>query len=107
MLARVMWNQGSATHLVTIETHATGGEMAEIDGRLRLTEANLQWYFRPLPSGAVEVSNEAHIDLGSALPGWVTNMLLVDTPYETLRRFIEVVQQDKYRQAMVPGIVEP
>ena len=107
VLARVIWNQDPATRLVTIMSQATDGEMAEIEGRLRLTEANSQWYFRPLPSGAVEVSNEAHINPGSALPGWVTNMLLVDTPFETLRAFSEAVQQDKYQQAIIPGIVEP
>jgi len=107
VLARVMWNQDPATHLVTISSQATVGEMPEIEGRLRLIEANSQWYFRPLSSGAVEVSNEAHINPGSALPGWMTNILLVDTPYETMRAFIEAVQQDKYQQAKIPGIVEP
>lgn len=107
VLAHVIWNQEPNTRTVTISSRATTGELDEIEGRLRLTEANSQWYFRPLPSGAVEVSNEAHINPGSALPGWVTNMLLVDTPYETLRAFVVAVQQDKYQQAIVPGIVEP
>ena len=107
VLAGVIWIQHSATHLATIHSLATEGGMAATDGRLRPSEVNLHWYFRPLPSVAVEVSNEAPINQGSALPGWVTNRLLVDTPSETLRAFIEAVQQDKYRQARSPASSSP
>lgn len=76
-------------------------------GNLRLTDARVTWRFRPLAAGEVEVINEAHVDPGSALPGWVTNMLLVDTPYETLRALSGAVRQPKYTDAEFDFVTEP
>jgi len=81
VLAHVIWTQDPATGEVVMQSRATQGEMEEVKGRLRLTDAMASWHFRPLATGAVEVINEAHINPGSALPGWLTNMLLVDTPF--------------------------
>jgi len=80
VLAHVVWEQDPQTLIVEMNSEATIGRMDEVRGRLRLTEAKANWTFRPLGGGRVEISNEAHINPGSALPGWVTNMLLVDTP---------------------------
>ena len=107
VVAHVIWHQDPVSKTVTMQSQATEGEMDQISGRVRLTQAQVQWQFRPLPSGAVEVSNQAHIDPGSALPGWVTNMLLVDTPFETMRAFVAEVQKPAYQSATVDFITEP
>jgi len=107
VLAHVTWTQDPNTGEVVMQSRATQGEMEVIKGRLRLTEAEASWRFRPLPSGAVEVTNEAHINPGSALPGWLTNLLLVDTPYSVMQSFSETVQKPKYRDASVSFIEEP
>ena len=101
VLAHVIWKQDPQSLIVTMRSSATVGRMEEVDGRLRLTEANASWVFEPLGNGRVRVINEAHINPGSALPGWVTNMLLVDTPFETMKSFVSEVQTEKYRDAVV------
>lgn len=107
VLAHVQWSQDSGSLMVTMISVAVSGMLDEIRGRLRLTQANASWTFLPLASGSVEVSNTAHINPGSNLPGWVTNMLLVDTPFETMKAFVAEVAKSKYQTATVGFIREP
>ena len=97
VVAHVLWTQEPDTLIVEMNSQAVDGKYEAVNGRLRLQEARAKWRFEPLEDGRVRVINEAHIDPGSALPGWVTNMLLVDTPFETMKSFIEEVLNPKYR----------
>jgi hypothetical protein len=107
VLAHVTWSQDPESLTVTMSSYATEGQLEPVKGRLRLTEARVTWQFRPLPSGAVEVMSEAHINPGSPLPGFVTNMLLVDTPYETLRAFREAIHRPEYAAVSYDFVQEP
>ncbi len=106
-ITRVVWNQDPQSLEVSMSSVAAPEELEEMDGRLRLREVAVKWFFTPLGDGRVRVVNEAHINPGSALPGWVTNMLLVDTPYETLRALTDAVRDPEYADAQVSFISEP
>ncbi|MEQ8408534.1 MAG: START domain-containing protein [Gammaproteobacteria bacterium] len=107
VVSQIQWQQDPVSRMVSMESHAVAGVVEEKRGRLRLTHADVSWYFTPLSDSRVEVKNIAHIDPGSALPGWVTNMLLVDTPFETVRALRDEIRKDNYRDASVPFLVEP
>lgn len=107
VLAHVVWTQDEESYTVEMNSSATVGRMDEIRGRHRLTQAMARWEFAPQADGSVLVSNEAHIDPGSALPGWVTNLLLVDAPFETMKSFVREVRSPKYAQAELSFIREP
>lgn len=104
VLAHVIWQQDPETLTVTMRSSATVDKMPEVDGRHRLVEANASWVFEPLADSRVRITNEAHIDPGSALPGWVTNMLLVDTPFETMKAFVAAVREPEYQDSTVSFI---
>lgn len=106
-LAHVRWSQDPDTLTVMMQSSAVTGLVEEQPGRLRLKAVEVSWTFSPKSSGAVEISNQAHIDPGSALPGWLTNMLLIDTPFQTMQSFMDEVRRPKYRDASVQFIVEP
>ncbi|NKB35191.1 MAG: hypothetical protein GKR91_19000 [Pseudomonadales bacterium] len=107
VLAHVIWQQDPQSLIVQMNSEATTGRLDEIRGRSRLTDAKANWTFKPLADGRVEISNEAHIDPGSPLPGWITNMLLVDTPFVTMQAFIQEVTKPEYRDAEVGFVSEP
>lgn len=107
VLAEVKWSQDPVTFEVEMQSRATVGKMEEVRGRLRLTQAQARWDFTPQADGSVLVSNEAHINPGSALPGWVTNMLLIDAPFETMKSFVSEVRNPKYVDAQLSFIQEP
>ncbi len=106
VIARIRWTQNPENLEVTMESVAMDGILDTVRGRLRLTEATASWKFLPLDNGAIQISNEAHINPGSNLPGWITNILLVDTPFETMKSFIAEVIKPKYRNAAVGFIKE-
>ena len=107
VLAHVTWSQDANTLAVRMNSVATVGRMEEVRGRLRLTQAVASWDFVPQADGSVLVSNEAHINPGSALPGWITNILLVDAPFETMKSFVSEVRNPKYAQAQLGFVQEP
>lgn len=107
VLAQVKWTQNFMSLRVEMNSFATVGKMAHKRGRLRLTEAMAKWTFAPQADGSVLVSNEAHINPGSALPGWITNMLLIDAPFETMSSFVDEVRNPKYADAQLSFIHEP
>jgi len=107
VLAHVRWNQDPNSLEVVMLSDAVEGMMEEIRRRVRLTEASASWRFKPLEDGSIEITNEAHINPGSALPGWVTNMLLVDTPFQTMKSFVEEVRNPKYQNAKFEFVKEP
>lgn len=107
VVARVNWSQNSSTKAVTMVSVAETGGVEEQRGRLRLTKAAATWEFIPQADGSIEIRNEAHIDPGSSLPGWVTNMLLVDTPFETMKAYLNEVTKLKYQSSQLSFIQEP
>lgn len=78
----------------------------ERDGFLRMPDMEGLWLLRPLPGGQVEVTMSGRADPGGAIPASVVNLIIHETPYQTLRRLREVVQAPRYQQARVPGIRE-
>lgn len=107
VLAHVNWEQNRQTLAVHMYSKATSGVMPKQNGKLRLVEAQTTWDFMPLEDGGIEIRNWAHIDPGSSLPSWVTNMLLVDTPYETVQALIEQARKSKYAEVEYGFIIEP
>lgn len=106
VVAHVVWTQDADSLVVEMNSQAVAGKMEEVSGRLRLQNANAKWRFEPLENGQVRIISEAHIDPGSSLPGWVTNMLLVDTPYETMKSLVAEVSNPKYQNAELSFVQE-
>lgn len=107
VLAHVRWSQSADNLAVTMLSSATEGLLEKKKGIVRLTEANAQWIFTPLASGEVEVVTLAHINPAGPLPAWVTNLLLVDAPFNTLNKLREAVKDQKYLNAGFSFISEP
>ena len=107
VLSRVTWQQDTDSLAITMNSEATADILPRVKGKLRLLEANVSWQFSPLPNGSVEVINQAHINPGSRIPGWITNMLLIDTPYQTMKSFVAEVRKTKYQDAEIIFVTEP
>lgn len=106
VVANVTWAQDPQSFQVTMQSTAVSDGVEEKRGRLRLKQANATWQFTPQADGSIEVLNQAHINPGSSIPGWVTNMLLVDTPFETMKSYLAEVVKPKYQTAQISFIQE-
>ena len=96
-VAKVNWHQDSSG-IVTMTAELTTGKVAEDKKALRLTEGTTSWTFHPSAEGTRIVS-EAHLDPGGATPAWLTNMLLVDSPFDTMVGMRDLVATGKYSDA--------
>lgn len=82
-------------------SRATIGEVPKVQGVIRVEDAVTQWHFVPLENGRVRVESYAHIDPNGATPAWLTNILIVDSPFKTMRRMRDILAQGKYQDAQI------
>ncbi len=90
VVSQVEWQQDESGDTISLISHAVVGVVEEYSDRVRLTHAEVNWRFTTLDNGRVRIENTAHINPGNSLPSWLTNMLLIDTPYQSLKVFREV-----------------
>ncbi|MGK0374003.1 MAG: hypothetical protein ACJA2E_000471 [Arenicella sp.] len=99
--AHVVWTKDSETQKVTMTSTATDGGTPESKA-VRIEDAVSQWHFTANSDGSTNVENFAHIDPNGPTPGWVTNMMLVDSPFKTMKNMRQIVESGDYAEAVVP-----
>lgn len=99
LVSHVIWHQDPETFVVTMQGNATRGKLKETEGLVRLTEAQINWELTALANGSLKVVFEAHINPASLLPSWITNMLLVESPYNSLEGLRQRVKLESYQEA--------
>lgn len=65
------------------------------------------WKLIPLANGKTKIEYQAHFEPGGSVPQSVINMVLTDTPYETLLNLKSLVEQGKHKEAKYDWIKEP
>ncbi|EOQ89372.1 hypothetical protein LEP1GSC202_0963 [Leptospira yanagawae serovar Saopaulo str. Sao Paulo = ATCC 700523] len=65
------------------------------------------WKLIPLANGKTKIEYQAHFEPGGSVPQSVINMVLTDTPYETLLNLKSLVEQGKHKDAKYDWIKEP
>lgn len=98
VVANVIWSEDS-TGKVTMQAKLVAGFVPEIKKAVRLTQGTMAWVFSPVSNTRTRIVSEAHIDPGGATPAWLTNMLLIDQPYETMKNLRILAQSGRYREA--------
>lgn len=106
LISHVIWHQDPETLIVTMQGNATTGKLLEKEGIVRLTEAQVNWELTALENGSMRVVFEAHINPASLLPSWVTNMLLVDSPFNSMQGLRALVKLKLYRDVELSYIHE-
>ena len=96
-VAKVLWTQ-DASGSVKMTAELVTGKVPETRKALRLTQGITSWVFHPEENGTRIVS-EAHLDPGGGTPAWLTNMLLVDSPFDTMVGMRDLVTSGKYKDA--------
>ena len=101
VIARVKWVYDAESGKVSMLSHATKDKYPKTKGVIRVEEAVSQWHFTPLPGGMVLVESFAHVDPNGATPAWLTNMLMVDSPYKTMKKMRKLLDEGKYEDAQI------
>ena len=98
-LTHVLWARNAETGVVTMNAKATQGILPETSKAVRIVEAVTNWTLTPRADGKLAVVSYAHINPNGPTPAWVTNLLLVETPFKTLQGMRRVVATGRYDDA--------
>ena len=99
-VTRVTWSVNPDTGGVHMVAEIIGGIVEKNKKAIRLTTGVTSWTFTPTEAGT-RVENYAHIDPEGSTPAWLTNMLLVDAPHDTLVAMRKAVADGAYADAKV------
>ncbi len=91
---------------IKIKSYAVPDYVSTKNGFVRIKEMNSEWTFTPLPDGFIEIKFKILINLGGALPVWLTNFAVDKGPYNTLQKMKKALSERKYHEAIVPYIKE-
>ena len=98
--AHVVWTRDPETKRVSMTSQASNGG-TPISKAVRIENAVSQWHFTPNGDGTTKVENFAHIDPNGPTPAWITNLMLVDSPYKTMLKMREIVESGAYADAVI------
>ena len=96
----VIWTQNPESKTVTMTSTASPGGPAKTKA-VRIKNAVSQWHFTPNGDGTTKVENFAHINPNGPVPAWITNQLLVSSPYKTMTKMRKIVESGRYDDAIV------
>lgn len=77
---------------VTVRVEAVPDYLPLREGKVRIPQAKGQWKLVPDAEG-VKVTYQMHASPGGAIPDWLANRTVVDTPYGTLKALRSRVQE--------------
>lgn len=84
---------------VTMQVQIVSGKVPTKRRVIRLSQGTTSWAFTPTADGNTQIISYAHLDPGGSVPPWLTNMLLVDSPFDTMENMRAVVATGKYKNA--------
>jgi hypothetical protein len=76
-----------------IDAVAVNGVIPEQDDLIRIREYRQTWTISPLGKERTQVVLEGFIDPAGAVPDWISNMLLSDTPYKAISSLRSVIMR--------------
>ncbi|XDD54081.1 START domain-containing protein [Leptospira sp. WS4.C2] len=65
------------------------------------------WRIIPLANGKLKIEYQAHFEPGGSVPQSVINLVLTDTPYESLLNIHKLVEEGKHKDTKFDWIKEP
>jgi hypothetical protein len=88
------WNAKLNTLMVDIET--IDGYVAKNQDLVSIKGKGF-WKVVVLPSGKLDVTFQMQVDPGGAVPAWLSNMFIDETPYYTLLNLRKLISNKKYQ----------
>ena len=95
ILAHVHWQQDPQSLRLTMNSYATVGLVPPTEA-IRIEQATIQWHFTPQENNTTRVESFGHIDPNGYTPAWLSNILLINTPYKTMRNMKRLIESGAY-----------
>jgi hypothetical protein len=96
ILAHVQWKIDPQNSVLSMRSSATSGVKDINPKAVRLTHAVAKWQFTEQDDGSVLVENIAHVEPNGPIPAWISNRLMISSPYRTLLRMRRLAESGAY-----------
>ena len=106
-IAHVIWEQQAEDASVVMHATVAPDKLPKTKGKVRLQYGYTSWKFTPLENGEIAVESFAHVDPGGATPAWLTNRLLTESPFVTLKAMRKLIADGAYKDASIGFITKP
>lgn len=106
VVAKVNWAVSHNPHKVSMYSRAISSSENLKKGVVRVNQALSEWHFTAQKNGQTLVENFAHIDPNGALPAWVINLLVIDSPFKSFKNMRRTVESDRYRNSVIPFMTQ-
>ena len=105
VLAHVKWSK-NAEGQVTMQSTAVADEIIRTTAKekniVRIERANASWQFTPVEDGNTHTIFEIHMNPNGAIPGWLLNRLIINSPFTTFENLTRQAAKAKYVNAELP-----
>ena len=105
ILHSIVW-QDPKTLAIHSKAYSTHWLEKEIDDVVRITKADLSWKFTPLGNGKIRVDYHMVSDPGGNIPAWMVNLVADQGPLQTMIKFKEMLEKEKYKNPNLPFVEE-
>lgn len=100
VLAHVKWMREG--NRVEMQSEAIPGRIDASKGIVRIAQARATWQFTPTEDGRVHAVFEIHMDPNGAIPGWLLNRLVLNSPFNTFSSLEKQARKEKYAGSTLP-----
>jgi hypothetical protein len=107
MISHATWVQDPQSLEVIIRGDAVADLLPAQDGLVRVRHAAISWRLTPRADASVQLDFTALIDPSGNLPVWITNQMLVETPFRSLIGIRDLANTSQFINATRPYISEP
>ena len=97
VVAKVTWFYDRESGKISMHSDAAPEKLPKQKGLVRVKAASSEWHFTPQENGKVLVENYAHVDPNGKVPAWLLNLMIVESPYKTLKKMRELALTGRYK----------
>jgi len=103
-VVRSVVRQNPETYVVDIELVGLPDYIPEDDDYIRIPKMDGFWKLIPVDEATTTIIYQVHADPGGGLPTWLSNSVVVDTPYDTMRGLLKQLKKEKYDHVSHPDV---
>ena len=71
---------------------------------MRIQTAHPQWRLSSLDNQQVLVEVFIHVDPNGLIPAWISNMVIINSLYKTLKKMREIIASGRYQNTTISFI---
>jgi len=98
--------QDPVTKVLRSESYAIANKIPVKEGVVRIKETNLWWEFTPKSNNLIEVDYYLKSNPGGYLPAWIVNLAIDQGPIQTVKRFLKILKDPKYKNVKLDYVSE-